>query len=94
MKELEFGKRYTWQEVKDAYPGMWVRMSDCTLTIGAGIISGILVGVYSDEESEEVEFAMWEENSKDEFRRTTHDMNVGIIECLNAEMEVKDTDEF
>ena len=31
--------------VVKAYPGMWVRMSDCNLTIGSGIIDGILGGV-------------------------------------------------
>ena len=31
--ELEIGKRYTWEEVVEAYPGKWVRMSDCNLTV-------------------------------------------------------------
>lgn len=31
-KELELGKRYTWEEVVEAYPGMWARISDCSLT--------------------------------------------------------------
>ncbi|MDE6616326.1 MAG: hypothetical protein K2K35_07135 [Lachnospiraceae bacterium] len=43
-KELELRKRYTWEEVVEAYPGMWVRMSDCNLTISLGIIDGILAG--------------------------------------------------
>ena len=63
--ELEIGKRYTWEEVVEAYPGMWVRMSDCNLTIGSGIIDGVLVGVYTDDESEAVELGMWDEESKD-----------------------------
>ena len=58
-KELEIGKRYTWEEVVEAYPGKWVRMSDCNLTVGSGIIDGILVGVYTDDESEKVELEMW-----------------------------------
>ena len=88
--ELEIGKRYTWEEVVEAYPGMWVRMSDCNLTIGSGIIDGVLVGVYTDDESEAVELGMWDEESKDELRRTTFGFNIGVIEFLNAEMGVKD----
>ncbi len=89
-KELEIGKRYTWEEVVEAYPGKWVRMSDCNLTVGSGIIDGILVGVYTDDESEKVELEMWDEESKDILDRTTIGFNVGVIECLNARMEVKD----
>ncbi len=88
--ELEIGKRYTWEEVVEAYPGKWVRMSDCNLTVGSGIIDGILVGVYTDDESEKVELEMWDEESKDKLRRTTIGFSVGVIECLNARMEVKD----
>ena len=89
-KELEIGKRYTWEEVVEAYPGKWVRMSDCNLTVGSGIINGILVGVYTDDESEKIELQMWDEDTKDEFQRTTFGFNVGVIECLNAEMGIKD----
>ncbi len=88
-KELEIGKRYTWEEVVEAYPGKWVRMSDCNLTAGSGIIDGILVGVYTDDESEKVELEMWDEESKDILDRTTIGFNVGVIECLNAEVGVK-----
>ena len=88
--ELEIGKRYTWEEVVEAYPGMWVRMSDCNLTIGSGIIDGVLVGVYTDDEAEAVELGMWDEESKDILDRTTIGFNVGVIECLNAEVGVKD----
>lgn len=89
-RELELGKRYTWQEIVEAQPGKWVRMSDCKLTVGAGIIDGILIGIYTDEESEYVEIKMRHEKSKDKLRRTTSEMGMGIIECLNAAMEVKD----
>lgn len=89
-KELEIGKRYTWEEVAEAYPGKWVRMSDCNLTAGAGITDGILVGVYTDKESTKVELKMRHERSKDKLRRTTIGFGVGVIECLNARMEVKD----
>ena len=78
-KELEIGKRYTWEEVVEAYPGKWVRMSDCNLTVGSGIIDGILVGVYTDDESEKVELEMWDEESKDKLRRTTIGFGVGVI---------------
>ena len=54
-KELEIGKRYTWEEVVEAYPGMWVRMSDCNLTVGSGIIDGILAGVYTDDSVEPIQ---------------------------------------
>lgn len=89
MKDLEFGERYTWDDVKEAYPGMWVRMSECNLTTGSGIVDGILIGVY-DDESIDVEIEMLKKKSKDKLRRTTFDMNVGVIDCLNAEMEVRD----
>lgn len=88
-KKLELGKRYTWEEVSGAYPGMWVRMSNCNLSAGGDIDNGILVGVYTDEESIEVELKMWDEESKDELQRTTYDMNIGVIDCLNAVMEVQ-----
>ncbi|MCX4327344.1 MAG: hypothetical protein OSJ45_08620 [Lachnospiraceae bacterium] len=89
-KELELGKRYNWEEIVEAYPGMWVRMSDCNLTIGSDIIDGILLGIYTDRDVAPVQIKMWHEKSKDELQRTTYDMNIGVIECLNAEMEVKD----
>ena len=89
-KGLEIGKRYTWEEVVEAYPGMWARMSDCNLTIGSGIIDGILAGVYTDDAVDLVMIKMHRENSKDELQRTTFGFNIGVIECLNAEMEVKD----
>ncbi len=89
-KELEIGKRYTWGEVVEAYPGMWVRMSDCNLTIGSGIIDGILAGVYTDDNVEPVMIKMHREKSKDILDRTTIGFNTGLIECLNAEMGVKD----
>jgi len=89
-KELEVGKRYTWEEVVEAYPGMWARMSDCNFIVGLGVIDGILVGVYTDEESEAVELEMWHEKSKDILDRTTYDFNIGLIECLNASVEVRD----
>ena len=54
------------------------------------VIDGILVGVYTDDESEKVELEMWDEESKDILDRTTIGFNVGVIECLNARMEVKD----
>ena len=90
MKELEFGKRYTWEEGVEAYPGMWARMSDCNLTVGFGIIDGILIGIYTDKESTKVELKMRHEKSKDILDRTTLGFSVGVIECLNAEMGVKD----
>ena len=89
-KELELGKRYKWGKVVETYPGMWVRMSECTLTYGAGIVDGILVGVYSDDEVEPIMIEIWDEESKDELRRTTSEMGIGVIECLNATMEVRD----
>ena len=88
--ELEIVKIYTWEDVVVVYPGKWVRLSDCNLTAGSGIIDGILVGVYTDDESEKVELEMWDEESKDKLRRTTIGFGVGVIECLNARMEVKD----
>ncbi len=89
MKELKIGERYTWDEVKEAYPGMWIRMSECNLTIGSGIIDGILIGVYNDDESINVEIKMLSEKSNDKLRRTAFDMGIGVIDCLNAEMEVR-----
>lgn len=88
-KGLEIGKRYTWEEVVEAYPGKWVRMSDCNLTVGSGIIDGILIGVYADDNVDTVMIKMHQENSKDELQRTTFGFNVGVIECLNAEMGVE-----
>ena len=90
MNKLEIGKRYTWNEVKETYPGMWVRMSDCNLTIGSGIIDGTLVGVYTDDESIDAEIKMLDEGAKDMFCRTTDGMGIGVIDCLNAELGVRD----
>ena len=69
---------------------MWVRMSKCNLTKGYGIIDGILVGVYSDDEEEPIQIEIWDEESDDILDRTTCGMNIGVIECLNAEIEVRD----
>lgn len=88
-KELELGKRYTWEEISGTYPGMWVRMSDCNLIKGSGIIDGVFAGVYSDDEVEPIQIQMWDEKSKDKLRRTTFGFNIGVIECLNAEVGVK-----
>lgn len=89
-KELELGKRYTWEKVVEAYPGIWARMLDCNLTVGSGIIDGILIGVYTDKESTEVELKMRHEKLKDILDRTTLGFSIGVIECLNAEVGVKD----
>lgn len=89
-KELEIGKRYTWKEVVEAYPSMWIRMSNCNLTIGSGIIDGVLKGVYSDDNVEPVMIQMHREESMDKLRRTNCDIDIGLIECLNAEMGVRD----
>ena len=89
-KELEIGKRYTWEEVVEAYPGMWARMSDCNFIVGLGVIDGILVGVYTDNEMSSIDIEMKHEKSKDILDRTTYGFNIGVIECLNARMEVKD----
>lgn len=78
-KELEIGKRYTWDEVVEAYPGMWVRMSECNLIRGVIIADGILVGVYTDDESEEVMIKMHREKSEDILDRTTCDINLGVL---------------
>ena len=90
MKELEIGKRYTWEEVKKAYPGKWVRMRDCNLSPGKDIIDGILVSVHSDDEAGTMKLKLFKEKSTDKFRRTEFGMNIGVIECLNARMEVTD----
>lgn len=93
MKELEFNKRYTWKEVVEAYPGKWVRMSQCTLSEGAGIIDGILVSIHNDEEYGHTKIMLLDAGSDDELRRTTSEMSVGIITCWNARMEVDTDDE-
>ena len=85
-EELEFGKRYTWNEVVEAYPGKWVRMSQCTLIDGAGITDGVLVGVYSDEEHGHVLALIIKDDSDDILRRATSEMSIGVITCLNARM--------
>ena len=85
IKELEVGKRYKWVDAVKTYPGKWVRMSDCTMD-HAEVVDGIFLGVYSDEESEKVELEMIENKSKDILDRTTSDMAIGVIDCLNAKM--------
>lgn len=89
-KELKMGERYTWEQVKEAYPGMWVRMSNCNLTAGSGIIDGILVGVYSDEDVEPVQLEIFDTGSDDKLRRTIMGLGIGVIQCLNAEVGVMD----
>lgn len=89
-KELELGKRYTWEDVQKAYPGKWVRMHDCTLGWGDSIIDGILLGVYNDGETEDVRIEMWDSGSDDVLDRTSISMGMGSIDCVNAEMEVRD----
>lgn len=89
-KELKIGERYTWNQIKEAYPGKWVRVSDCNLTVGSGIIDGILVGVYSDDEVGPVQLEIFDTGSKDKLRRTIMGLGIGVIECLNAEVGVMD----
>lgn len=94
-KELKLGKRYTWKEVTETYPDKWVRMNDCTLGWGNGIVDGILVGVYNDGETEDVRLEVWQGRNNDatkndRLRRTSIGMGVGVIDCLNAKMEVRD----
>lgn len=90
MEKLEFGKRYTWEQVVNAYPGKWARMSECSLGYGHSIVDGILAGVYTDDEAENIQMKLWNENSDDLFRRTTYEMAVGVIDCLNAQVGVRD----
>lgn len=93
-KELQIGKRYTWDEVVAAYPDKWVRMNDCTLGWGDSIIDGILAGVYNDDDDTddiwlEVFHGRNDSVAKNNmFCRTT--MGMGFIDCLNAKMEVHD----
>ena len=94
-RELELGKRYTWDEVVEAYPGKWVRMNDCTFGWGNGIKEGILAGIYSDDDDETDD--VWleirhggEKTKNDRIERTTIGMGMGFIDCLNATMGVRD----
>lgn len=89
-RELKFGNRYTWKEVQEVYPDKWVRMHDCTLGWGDSIIDGILLGVYNDGETEDVRIEIWDSGSDDLLDRTSIGMGVGVIDCLNAKMEVRD----
>lgn len=89
-KELEIGKCYTWEQVKSAYPDRWVRMHNCKFGPGQCIIEGILVGVYSDDEVEPVQIMVRHDGSHDVVDRTSCGLGIGIIECLNAEVGVRD----
>ena len=70
-KELELGKRYTWEEVRKVYPRKWVHMHDCTLGWGSSIIDGILLGVYNDGETEELRLKLIDSNPDYILDRTT-----------------------
>ena len=72
----------------EAYPGKWVRMSDCNLGYGGGIIDGILVSIHNDKECGHIKVMIRRDGSRDELMRTTSEMNIGVITCLNAKMEV------
>ena len=93
-KELEIGKRYAWKEVQEAYPDKWIRMNDCTFGWGQSIIDGVLAGVYNDGETEDVWIEIWkgrnDKTKNDRLDRTSCGMGSGIIDCLNAKMEVRD----
>lgn len=78
-KELEIGKRYTWKEVQETYPGKWVRMHNCTLGWGYSIVDGILLGVYNDGETEKIYLEIIDSGSEDRLDRTTIGMDVGFI---------------
>ena len=84
-KELEVGKRYRWIDAVKAYPGKWVRMRDCTMD-HAEVVDGIFLGAYSDEDVGPIQIKIWNTKSKDKLRRTTSDMAIGVIDCLNARM--------
>lgn len=79
MGDLELGKRYTWEQVIEAYPGKWARMSECVLGYGQSIVNGILEGIYTDSEMSSVQAEIWQAKSKDLMRRTTSGMAMGIL---------------
>lgn len=93
-KELEIGKRYTWEEVCMAYPAKWVRMNDCTIGWGDSIVDGIFTAVHDDGDTDDEWLDIWNGRNgrarNDRFRRTEVGIGVGIIDCLNAQMEVRD----
>lgn len=80
VKELEMNKRYTWKEIKDAYPDMWVFLTEVEYDIHK-INSAVLVAISTFEQRDETYRLTSQKYDKIIMRRTTPSFfpTVGVL---------------
>lgn len=70
-KILELNKRYTWEQIVEAYPELWVFLTESDFKDGYNVKSGVLVAVSTFEKREATHVRLHNENIKFVCRRTT-----------------------
>ncbi len=70
VKELELNKRYTWKELAEAYPDMWVFLTEVEYDLHK-VSSAVLVAVSTFEHRDEVFQQVDKDCSDFIVRRTT-----------------------
>ena len=97
-RTLEIVKRYTWDEVAEAYPGKWVYMKNCTFEWGNEIVDGVFAGAFDDSNVLQLRLSVQRERNdktkNDRVARTEIGMGLGFIDCLNDKMEVRADHKF
>ncbi len=78
VKELELNKRYTWEDIIEAYPDMWVYMSEPVYNEDRDLISGILLAVCDFKNREDICANLYAQGKKFISRRTT-DSGLGVF---------------
>ena len=82
-------KFYTWDELVEKFPGMWVIIEDPELTEAGFIRSGKLIGVCDDTEVDEFVISCYKENKKISYERTTEESGVGTVNVQDFKFAVK-----
>ncbi len=80
VKELELNKRYSWDEIVDAYPDTWVFLVDPEYDDRGAILYGILVAkcLYKDREATVV--SLIKQNIDYIMLRTTfNELSLGVL---------------
>ena len=70
-KKLELNKRYTWEQIVEAYPDLWVFLTEPDFEDDYNVRSAVLIAVSTFEEREATHVRLRKENIKFICRRTT-----------------------
>ena len=82
-------KFYTWDELVEKFPGMWVIVEEPELTEAGFIKSGKLIGVCDDTEVDEFVISCYKDNKKISYEMTTEESGVGIVNVEDFKFAVK-----